>query len=139
MDTETPLPPMGRWTKMVPLLEFLQRSKVKDYWAGHRGSSVTDLSKIRHSSILTASKRLCCGPVQIAANGLRSEYGTPEIDNSDNGLRGAGAIWDMTDDLEGGVIRPWSTSMPRTLAFKIKKGRNPTVMEGDFCVVLTHA
>ena len=31
-----------------------------------------------------------------------------------------GAIWDMTDSLEGGVIRPWSTSMPRTLAFKVK-------------------
>ena len=40
-------------------------------------------------------------PVRVFANGLRSDYGTPEIDNADNGFRGDGAIWDMTDDLDG--------------------------------------
>jgi carboxypeptidase family protein len=71
-------------------------------------------------TLLNNSAETICGPVRIVANGLRSDYGTPEIDNADNGIRGEGAIWDMTDDLEGGVIRPWSTSMPRTLAFRIK-------------------
>jgi hypothetical protein len=60
-----------------------------------------------------------CGPLHLSGSGLRSDYGAVEIDNADNGIRGDGAIWDMTGALEGGVLRPWSTSMPRTLAFKI--------------------
>ena len=71
-------------------------------------------------ALINSGADTICGPVRIVVSGLRSDYGAPEIDNADNDLRGAGAIWDMTDDLQGGVIRPRSTSMPRTLAFKIK-------------------
>jgi hypothetical protein len=82
----------------------------------HLGSSTFFVD----ATLLNAGADRICGPVRIVASGVRSDYGLPEIDNADNGVRGDGAIWDMTDELEGGVIGPWSSSMPRTLAFKVK-------------------
>lgn len=122
--------PTSLWTRTVTLGDAPTPSMNVDH--------LTDISKLIHIrltnnrfhlrsatffvdlALLNNGANTICGPVRIVADGLRSEYGLPEIDNADNGVRGDGAIWDMTDELEGGMIRPWSPSMPRTLAFKVK-------------------
>jgi hypothetical protein len=70
-------------------------------------------------SLLSGAEAICA-PLYVVADGLRSDYGTAEIDNADNGNRGNSALWDMTDSLEHGLLRPWSASMPRTLSFMVK-------------------
>jgi hypothetical protein len=70
-------------------------------------------------SLLSGPEAICT-PLYIVADGLRSDYGAAEIDNADNGIRGNGALWDVTETLEHGLLRPWSTSLPRTLSFMVK-------------------
>lgn len=60
-------------------------------------------------------------PIRVQAWNLRSDFGAVEIDNSDNGVRSDGAVWDCTDSVIKGTLMPGRRSRPRTLAFKLGK------------------
>jgi hypothetical protein len=45
-------------------------------------------------------------PIRIKARELSSEAGTVAIDNADNGLRGPGAIWDVSRTITGTELPP---------------------------------
>jgi len=60
------------------------------------------------------------GPLKARVLVLTSENAkTIEIANSDNQVRGVGALWDFTPQLKNGVLLPDSTSAPKELVFQL--------------------
>lgn len=60
------------------------------------------------------------GPLKARVLLLTSENAkTVEVANPDNGVRGVGAVWDLTPLLPGGVLLPDSLSAPRDFMFQL--------------------
>ncbi len=60
------------------------------------------------------------GPLKARVLLLTSENAkTVEVANSDNGVRGVGAVWDLTPLLPGGVLLPDSLSAPKDFVFQL--------------------
>jgi hypothetical protein len=60
------------------------------------------------------------GPLKARVLVLTSENAkTIEIANSDNELRGTGAVWNFTPQLKGGMLLPDSVSAPKDLVFQL--------------------
>ncbi|MHB1861931.1 MAG: sialidase family protein [Gemmatimonadaceae bacterium] len=60
------------------------------------------------------------GPLKARVLQLTSENArTVDVANSDNGLRGVGAVWDLTSLLPAGGLLPDSLSAPRDLVFQL--------------------
>jgi hypothetical protein len=58
-------------------------------------------------------------PIKLRILGVNSELGTPAITNAANGLKRDGAIWDFTDLVEGGSLRPGESTGTRTIKFSL--------------------
>jgi hypothetical protein len=65
------------------------------------------------------SKGPLAGPLKLRLLALRSELGEPSAANADNGLEHAGAVWDFTAQLPGGVLAPGATTAAKTLTFRL--------------------
>jgi hypothetical protein len=60
------------------------------------------------------------GPLKARVLLLTSENAkTVEVANADNGVRGVGAVWDLTPLLPNGALLPDSLSAPRDLVFQL--------------------
>jgi hypothetical protein len=49
------------------------------------------------------------------------KLGSPEIENSDEGGKGEGAVFDFTPLLEGGVLQPKSRTRPRQVRIQMRE------------------
>jgi hypothetical protein len=58
-------------------------------------------------------------PVLLKTEALTSAAFKLEIANSDNGQSGAGAIWDLTPAIPGGILNAGTTSKPYLLQFRV--------------------
>ncbi|MGB2590689.1 MAG: hypothetical protein WBG02_05750 [Candidatus Acidiferrum sp.] len=59
-------------------------------------------------------------PVKLRVDDLKSPFGVISILNSTNGLRSAGAVWDVSNSLTGDQIPPGFTTNPFCLAFHLQ-------------------
>jgi hypothetical protein len=60
------------------------------------------------------------GPLKARVLLLTSENAkTVEVANADNGVRGVGAVWDLTSQLPNGGLLPDSLSAPRDFVFQL--------------------
>lgn len=60
------------------------------------------------------------GPLKARVLNLTSENArTVEIANSDNQIRGVGAVWDFSSQLPNGMLLPDATSAPKDLVFQL--------------------
>jgi hypothetical protein len=66
------------------------------------------------------SKETLVGPLKMRLLALRSELGEPSVANGDNGLEGAGAVWDFTPEMAGGVLPPGAVTAAKTLSFRLR-------------------
>ncbi|HEY3119626.1 MAG TPA: sialidase family protein, partial [Vicinamibacteria bacterium] len=66
------------------------------------------------------SKETLAAPLKMRLLALRSELGEPSVANADNGLDGAGATWDFTPELPGGLLAPGAATQPKTLRFRLR-------------------
>ena len=64
-------------------------------------------------------------PVRLRLVALDSDLGVPTVRNADNGERGPGAVWDVTDLLPNGVLAPGTLSGEKQLAFALSDVRQP--------------
>ena len=81
--------------------------------------------------LVNLSERAIAAPVKMRVTGLWSIAGAPRITNSQNGLPGVGAVWDLTRALEGGSLAPGASAKPFPLAFKLDHFRPLGRREGD--------
>jgi hypothetical protein len=58
------------------------------------------------------------GPFKLTVPDLNKQYGFAEIQNADNNVTAAGAVWDVTGSVPGGLLVPGGTSKPFTLKFR---------------------
>jgi hypothetical protein len=58
-------------------------------------------------------------PVLLKTEALKSAAFKLEIANSDNGQSGAGAIWDLTPAIPGGILNAGTASKPYLLQFRV--------------------
>jgi len=80
----------------------------------------------RSTNLITASVQLknrsanvLTGPVKIRALSLRSALGILEVMNPDNNQKGEGALWDFSDALPQGMLKPDETSATKNLIFRL--------------------
>jgi len=66
------------------------------------------------------SPKAIVAPLKLRVLALRSSSAVPEILASDNGLSGAGAVWDFTPQLLGGRLAPGQFSHARRIRFRLK-------------------
>jgi len=59
-------------------------------------------------------------PLKLRVLALRSSSAVPEILAADNGLSGAGAVWDFTPQLLDGRLAPGQFSHARRVRFRLK-------------------
>jgi len=59
------------------------------------------------------------GPAKMRLLWMDSSAGTPVALNAQNHLSGPGAIWDFTNGLDGGQLKPFTESRPITMMFRI--------------------
>ena len=76
-------------------------------------------------------------PVKVKADGIKSPVGSISVLNASNGLRGAGAIWNVSNSVTGDRIPPGSSSDPFCLSFHLEDfGKGISPRERDDLVVL---
>jgi len=87
--------------------------------------SHSSFDRVRNTVSLTArlknaSQDTLTGPFKARVVGLTSElaYGVA-VANSANGVQGPGAVWDFSDAVRGGVLRPGEESAPKRLLFRL--------------------
>jgi hypothetical protein len=69
-------------------------------------------------------------PILLKAATLTSKTFRIEVANSDNGLSGPGAIWDLTPAIPQGVLDSGATSKPYLLKFRVQFRAAP--VQGGF-------
>lgn len=87
---------------------------------------IIDASYDRSTNLITASVQLknrssnvLTGPVKVRALGLRSALGVLEVVNPDNNQKAEGAVWDFSDSLSQGTLKPNETSATKNLIFRL--------------------
>jgi hypothetical protein len=70
------------------------------------------------------------GPLKLRVIGLKSELGRPRVVNADNAGRGAGAVWDFAEKVNGKSLEPNQTSESKQLRFQILSPR--PFRQGDY-------
>lgn len=105
------------------------------------GRLAVDLSDIAYdakTSVVTVqgslrnkSKEPIRGRVAARVLSVTAENSAAVILNSDNGVDGAGAIFDFTPLLTDGVLPPEKSSKPRTLQFRLTSVRIPKLDEKE--------
>jgi hypothetical protein len=66
-------------------------------------------------------------PVKLRVDDVSSRFGAISILNATNGLRGAGAIWDVSNSLTGDQIPAGSTTNPFCLSFHLQLSSKSTL------------
>ena len=79
----------------------------------------TKLTTIDATLVNTSDSALST-PLKLRVIGLESRLAVPEIVGSDNGISGVGAVWDLSDLIDGGSLGPGQSSRPRRLRFHMK-------------------
>ena len=69
----------------------------------------------------TAAGAALKGPLVMQLTDLHSDLGTIEVENADNGVRGIGAVWDLSNLLPSESLAPGAISERRRLLFRISK------------------
>ena len=72
-----------------------------------------------HAVLVNTSKDVLSGPIKIRARALQSEIGIVTAANADNQQTGRGAIWDFTDTLNKGLLKPGERSEAKRLSFRL--------------------
>lgn len=99
--------------------------------AGRLSLELANSAYDRRTNRLTFSARLknamktdtVRGPVKIRVLSVRSDIGVPEIMNANNGVRGPGAIFDLSSLLPAGGLLPDSLSKPTDLVIQLSEIR----------------
>lgn len=93
--------------------------------------SMTNLGYDAKSGVLTAMATLkntsidtIRGPFKVRVLAVRSELAAVRILDADNGLAGAGALWDFSSPLPGAQLLPGARSIPRKLRFQLSDVRS---------------
>ncbi len=73
-----------------------------------------------HARLLNTSKEAVATPIKLRATTLTSDLGSPRATNADNGLPGAGAIWDLSSAVPRGRLEPGQATEPKALVFEIQ-------------------
>jgi len=84
----------------------------------------------------TTAKTALAAPLLMQVIDLHSDFGTIQVQNADNGERGVGATWDLSNLLPGESLAPGATSLRRRLLFHISKPQIPSGRrESDLVIV----
>jgi hypothetical protein len=67
-----------------------------------------------------SSNQTLVSPLKIRLLGIQSGYGTWEILKSDNKKKGVGAIWDFTEFMKNGKLKPGETTDKKHVILKLK-------------------
>ena len=89
-------------------------------------------AKLRNKSKADVQGRLI-----IRVLGLTSQAGDLAITNAENGASGPGAIFDFTKLVAGGVLKPNSSTEPKTINFKVGDLQLPNREEKDVFKILS--
>src|SRR5207249_9620698 len=65
------------------------------------------------------STQTLMGPFKIRLISLESDVADVEVAGASNGMRGAGAVWDVTSYVDNARLEAGAVSRPFTLAFKL--------------------
>ena len=65
------------------------------------------------------SKKPIRGPVKIRLLSLSSRLGEVSVVHSDNNVEGVGVVWDLTQQLENGALKPSARSKAKLLEFRL--------------------
>jgi hypothetical protein len=68
--------------------------------------------------LANTSKETLSGPIKLRVLSLQTKMGAIAITNADNREVGSGAVWDFSDLLGGGALKPEARSRPKRLEFK---------------------
>lgn len=109
------------------------------------GNSYDRVSKLVTISIRleNTSKQIVRGPIKLRLVSLSSPLGDPSVQNSDNHLPEAGAVWDLTSTLKDNALKKDESSSTKDLIFKVDRplallddGRvRPNLIVGDIRVL----
>ena len=72
-------------------------------------------------ALINTSQKTIVAPLKLRVLALRSSSAVPEILAADNGLSGAGAVWDFTPQLLDGRLAPGQFSHARRVRFRLKE------------------
>ena len=72
-------------------------------------------------ALMNTSQKTIVAPLKLRVLSLRSSSAVPEILAADNGLSGAGAVWDFTPQLLDGRLAPGQFSHARRVRFRLKE------------------
>jgi hypothetical protein len=72
-------------------------------------------------TVLNTSKKTIVVPLRLRVISLQSSSAVPEILGADNGMTGAGAVWDFSRDLPGGHLAPDQSAQPHRIRFRLKQ------------------
>jgi hypothetical protein len=75
------------------------------------------------ASLKNTSKDTIKGPVKVRVVDVRSDLADVKIVGAENGLAGAGALWDFSSVIRGGQLLPDSSSAPRKVTFQLSDVR----------------
>jgi hypothetical protein len=70
-------------------------------------------------------------PIRLEATDVGSPLGTVSILDSNNGIDGLGAIWDVSGSVAGGQIPPGGDSKPFCLLFRVRNCRRHSASGGE--------
>ena len=70
--------------------------------------------------ILTnTSEKAIAAPLKLRVISLTSSVAVPSILDASNGVAGAGAIWDFSNELPGGRLAPGASSRAKRVPFRL--------------------
>jgi hypothetical protein len=69
--------------------------------------------------VVNTSKDTVLSAIKLRVLRFGSQVGTAEILNADSGGNGAGSVFDFSDLLEGGALKPGEQSKPKRIQFRI--------------------
>ncbi|MEO8430657.1 MAG: sialidase family protein [Acidobacteriota bacterium] len=73
------------------------------------------------AALTNTSDKPLTGPVRLRVVSVHSGSAVVRIVETENGLSGAGAVWDFTPSLKNGRLAPGETSRPRRLKFQLNE------------------
>ncbi len=126
------------WRNGSPLLSELEnvsRECLLEY-------TQTAYDPVNHTVTLSlrftnTSKQALLGPVKLRATALQSVLGRPLALQTENGVEGSGAVWNLSSLIANGRLEPGAMSSIGKLTFKIEdfrplmgeRGRNGSIVE----------
>jgi hypothetical protein len=100
---------------------------------------LTQVTYDRTKGIITAQMRLkntskdtIYAPVKARVTSLESDLGVAQLIGAENGMTGAGAIYDLSDMLSDKQLLPDSSSHDRTLSIRVSDVRQPGRRGGQY-------